>query len=307
MHPVSISGLAVESFLCSTAASETLGGREQGGTFPTKVTRASARARARASARDWSLLGWMSGPTWASDIGRHCRTKDSKHICRSPCSIFPDIAAPAISEFDASEISELALEVGGLVAPTLESLPAPVGLQTQMASESGKAPPRCPAAAAGAGVAAALLLAAAAAGGQITQQQQSPVAMVMQSQQESATKALGGPAVLPTYLSPGMQSTDPSRDDFQPPPPPGPPPQIMGPASLSTTALAALQPGPLQPPRPPPSAAPSSSTCLFTPRESGQATSTVAEFVNETDAASASSTSGSGLFGFEKVPPEDSQ
>ena len=44
---------------------------------------------------------------------------------RSPCSIFPDIAAPAISEFDASEISELALEVGGLVAPTLESLPAP--------------------------------------------------------------------------------------------------------------------------------------------------------------------------------------
>ena len=198
------------------------------------------------------------------------------------------------------------------MAPTLESLPAPVGLQTRMASESGKAPPRCPAAAAGAGVAAAFVL-AAAAGGQITQQL-SPLAMVMQSQQESATKALGGPAVLPTYLSPGMQSTDPSRDDFQPPPPPGPPPQIMGPASLSTTALAALQPGPLQPPRPPPSAAPSSSsgTCFFTPRsmamvasESGQATSTVAEFVNETDAASASSTSESGLFGFEKVPPED--
>ena len=223
------------------------------------------------------------------------------------------------------------------MAPTLESLPAPVGLQTQMASESGKAPPRCPAAAAGAGVAAALLLAAAAAGGQITQQL-NPLAMVMQSQQESASEALGGPAVLPTYLSPGMQSTDPSRDDFQPPPPPGPPPLIVGPASLSTTAyprlgdpraaaLAALQPGPLQPPRPPPSAAPSSSggACFFTPRsmamvasESGQATSTVAEFVNEFDAtaltspqeidsASASNTSGSGLLGFEMVPPEDSQ
>ena len=82
------------------------------------------------------------------------------------------------------------------MAPTLESLPAPVGLQTQMASESGKAPPRCPVAA---GVAAALLLAAAAAGGQITQQQQSPAATVMQCQQESAFKALGGPAVLPTY------------------------------------------------------------------------------------------------------------
>ena len=58
--------------------------------------------------------------------------------------------------------------------------------------------------------------------------------------------------------------------------------------------------------------------CFFTPRESGQATSTVAEFVNEfdataltspqeIDAASASNTSGSGLSGFEMVPPEDSQ
>ena len=59
----------------------------------------------------------MSGP---SLVGRHLQ-----QCSRSPCSIFPDIAAPAISEFDASEISELALEVGGLVAPTLESLPAP--------------------------------------------------------------------------------------------------------------------------------------------------------------------------------------
>ena len=112
----------------------------------------------------------------------------------------------------------------------------------------------------------------------------------------------------------------------------------------ATKALAALQP-----PRPPPSAATSSSGgssaappgsaevptpeslpaptvfSFVTPRsvatvasESGQATSTVAEFVNEfdataltsppeIDAASASNTSGSGLLGFEMVPPEDSQ